>query len=100
MLVVSQLLILFKHNYLSFIHVILFFTAILAVAPNSRFLTIDKLKPGTSYTIKMQALNGAGKGPLSDVIIAKTLDVPKAVSNIRQSFTGATLVLNWDAPTG
>lgn len=100
MLVVSQLLILFKHNYLSFIHVILFFTAILAVAPNSRFLTIDKLKPGTSYTIKMQALNGAGKGPLSDVIIAKTLDVPKAVSNIRQSFTGTTLVLNWDAPTG
>ena len=59
--------------------------------------TITGLTQATEYSVRVVAVNDAGRTS-SDTVIAKTADVPGAPSNVRLTSGNEFLNVNWNAP--
>jgi subtilisin family serine protease len=58
--------------------------------------TVTNLIPGTSYSFRVRAYEGATNGPFSDVVVAATFDPPAPPQNVVATALGSTSIrLTW-----
>ena len=60
---------------------------------------ISSLTNGTSYTFRVRAVNGGGRGPSSATITVTPVSIPGAPGNVAVSPRDGALTITWAAPT-
>ncbi|GAA1434472.1 hypothetical protein GCM10009616_29000 [Microlunatus lacustris] len=71
------------------------------VSATTTSLRFDKLKPGSTYRLSVQAVNAVGTGPATTVtvVMPAAATAPSAPTNVTVTPSGTSAIVQWFAPT-